>query len=142
MPCARSTAGCAHAWISPAPIPPSLAAVYPSLVYDETDPALFDGLDLVFCALPHGVSQDLMPALNDGVGMVVDLAADFRLKDPGLYPIWYGEEHRAPELLEQFVYGLPELDRDVEGGHREHATALHPGGGRGARRLRTWIVLD
>jgi N-acetyl-gamma-glutamyl-phosphate reductase len=102
---------------------PSLAAVYPKLVYDETDPALFDGLDLVFCALPHGVSQDLMPALNDRVGMVVDLAADFRLKDPGLYPIWYGEEHRAPELLEQFVYGLPEFDRSGLAGARLIAAA-------------------
>src|SRR5580658_985135 len=90
---------------------PSLAAVYPALVYDETDVALLDGLDLVFCALPHGVSQGLMPELAARVGMVVDLAADFRLRDPGLYPTWYGEEHRVPELLDQFVYGLPELDR-------------------------------
>jgi N-acetyl-gamma-glutamyl-phosphate reductase len=102
---------------------PSLAAVYPSLVYDETDPARFEGLDLVFCALPHGVSQELMPALSESVGMVVDLAADFRLKDPGLYPIWYGEEHHAPELLDQFVYGLPELDRSGLAGARLIAAA-------------------
>jgi N-acetyl-gamma-glutamyl-phosphate reductase len=106
---------------------PSLAAVYPSLVYDETDPARFDGLDLVFCALPHGVSQGLMPALSESVGMVVDLAADFRLKDPGLYPTWYGEEHHAPELLDQFVYGLPELDRsDLAGARLIAAAGCYP----------------
>jgi len=88
---------------------PSLAAVYPALVFEETDPALLDGLDLVFCALPHGVSQDLLPALSDTVGTVVDLAADFRLKDPAQYAAWYGEEHRAPAFLDRFVYGLPEL---------------------------------
>jgi N-acetyl-gamma-glutamyl-phosphate reductase len=102
---------------------PSLAAVYPSLVYEPTDPALLDGLDLVFCALPHGVSQALMPVLSDTVGTVVDLAADFRLKDPAQYAAWYGEEHRAPELLAQFVYGLPELDRTGLAGARLIAAA-------------------
>ena len=47
------------------------------------------------------------------MGTIVDLAADFRLADPALYPSWYGEPHRAPELLERFVYGLPELHRDA-----------------------------
>jgi N-acetyl-gamma-glutamyl-phosphate reductase len=102
---------------------PSLAALYPSLVYEETDPTRLDGLDLVFCALPHGVSQGLVPALSERVGMVVDLAADFRLKDPSLYPTWYGEEHHAPELLERFVYGLPELDRSGLAGARLIAAA-------------------
>jgi N-acetyl-gamma-glutamyl-phosphate reductase len=106
---------------------PSLAAVYPALVYDETDVALLDGLDLVFCALPHGVSQGLMPALAERVGMVVDLAADFRLRDPALYPTWYGEEHRVPELLDQFVYGLPELDRsDLPGARLIAAAGCYP----------------
>ena len=102
---------------------PSLAALYPSLAYEETDVELLDGLDLVFCALPHGVSQELMPALAERVGTVVDLAADFRLKDPALYPVWYGEEHRAPELLAQFVYGLPEVDRSGLDGTRLIAAA-------------------
>jgi N-acetyl-gamma-glutamyl-phosphate reductase len=91
---------------------PSLAAAYPGLVYEESDPARFDGLDLVFCGLPHGESQQIIPELGGRVGAIVDLAADFRLKDPSLYPQWYGEEHQAPALLRDAVYGLPELFRD------------------------------
>ena len=91
---------------------PSLAAAYPGLVYEDNDPAHFDGLDLVFCGLPHGESQRIVPELRSRVGLVVDLAADFRLKDAALYPQWYGEEHGAPELLAEAVYGLPELFRD------------------------------
>lgn len=89
---------------------PSLAAAYPSLVFDPTDPARLAGLDVVFLALPHGESQRLVPELD--AALVVDLAADFRLKDPAAYPKWYGKEHSAPELLAGFVYGLPELTRD------------------------------
>ncbi len=91
---------------------PSLAGAYPGLVYEENDPARFDGLDLVFCGLPHGESQQIVPGLRARVGVVVDLAADFRLKDEALYPRWYGEEHGAPELLDEAVYGLPELFRE------------------------------
>jgi N-acetyl-gamma-glutamyl-phosphate reductase len=90
---------------------PSLAAAYPGLAYEDSDPAHFDGLDLVFCGLPHGESQRIVPELRSRVGLVVDLAADFRLKDAALYPQWYGEEHGAPELLNEAVYGLPELFR-------------------------------
>ncbi len=90
---------------------PNLAGAYPDLVLTANDPAAAEGLDLVFLALPHGVSQKLVPDLRKRVGTVVDLAADFRLRDPSLYPQWYGEEHLAPELLEQFRYGLPELFR-------------------------------
>src|SRR5271155_2568595 len=56
---------------------PSLAAAYPGPVYEESDPARFDGLDLVFCALPHGESQRIVPELLGRAGAVVDLAADF-----------------------------------------------------------------
>ena len=91
---------------------PSLAAAYPGLVYGNNDPSHFDGLDLVFCGLPHGESQRIVPELRSRVGLVVDLAADFRLKDSSLYPEWYGEEHSAPELLAEAVYGLPELFRE------------------------------
>jgi N-acetyl-gamma-glutamyl-phosphate reductase len=91
---------------------PSLAAAYPDVTYESPDPASADGLDAVFLALPHGASQNLVPDLRERVGLVVDLAADFRLKDPGLYPQWYGEEHQHPELLAESVFGLPELFRD------------------------------
>jgi N-acetyl-gamma-glutamyl-phosphate reductase len=90
---------------------PSLAACYPGLRFGPTEAASAKGADIVFCALPHGASQALVPELLGQVPHVIDLAADFRLKDPGLYPTWYGEEHHHPELLSQAVFGLPELDR-------------------------------
>lgn len=90
---------------------PSLAAAYPDLVYSPYDPTAVAGADLVFLGLPHGASQAIVPELLDQVAHVVDLAADFRLQDPGLYPTWYGEAHTAPDLLPRFAYGLPELFR-------------------------------
>jgi N-acetyl-gamma-glutamyl-phosphate reductase len=102
-----------HAGARLAGVYPSLAAAYPDLILAEADPARAEGLDLVFLALPHGLSQDLVPELRKRVGTVVDLAADFRLKDPSLYPQWYGAEHRCPELLAEAAFGLPELYRDV-----------------------------
>src|SRR5690606_17249792 len=53
-----------------------------------------------------------VPDLIGRVGAMVDLAADFRLRDPALYPAWYGEEHTRPDLLGTFAYGLPELFRE------------------------------
>jgi N-acetyl-gamma-glutamyl-phosphate reductase len=95
---------------------PSLAAAYPGLTYEAAVPESLDGLDVVFCGLPHGESQRIVPALRSRVGVIVDLAADFRLKDAGLYPTWYGEPHEAPELLAEAAYGLPELFRgDLHG---------------------------
>jgi N-acetyl-gamma-glutamyl-phosphate reductase len=91
---------------------PSLASAYGDLVYAHWDEALLDDVDLVFCGLPHGASQALMPTLVDRVAHVVDLAADFRLHDASLYPTWYGEPHACPELLDRFTYGLPELFAD------------------------------
>lgn len=105
-----ATAG-EHTGASVAAHTPSLAASYPELAYAPTEAAALEGLDLVFLALPHGRSQHLVPELVGAVGVVVDLAADFRLHDPALYPIWYGEAHTAPDLLDRFVYGLPELHR-------------------------------
>lgn len=97
----------------------AIAALYPSLgpayggrTYDRWEPGSADGLDLVFLGLPHGASQAIVPGLLDAGVPVVDLAADFRLHDATLYPTWYGEDHAAPELLDRFVYGLPELFRD------------------------------
>jgi N-acetyl-gamma-glutamyl-phosphate reductase len=90
---------------------PSLAAHYRHLRFASYDQGAVDGLDVVFLGLPHGASQALVPDLRGRVKHVIDLAADFRLKEPALYPAWYGEEHHAPELLAQFAYGLPELFR-------------------------------
>ena len=81
----------------------------------------------MFSALPHGESQRLVPSLTGRVGAVVDLAADFRLRDPGLYPRWYGEAHAAPDLLAGAVYGLPELSRrDLAGATLVAAAGCYP----------------
>jgi len=91
---------------------PSLRPVYGDLRFESYTPDVIEGLDLVFCGLPHGASQAIVPEVAERVKWVLDLSADFRLKDPALYPQWYGAEHHAPELLSEFVYGLPELFRD------------------------------
>lgn len=90
---------------------PSLAAAYPGVAFETFDPAAASDADLVFLALPHGASQRLMPGLLGAGVKVVDLGADFRLRDPAVYEQWYREAHLAPELIERFAYGLPELNR-------------------------------
>ncbi|HTZ01335.1 MAG TPA: N-acetyl-gamma-glutamyl-phosphate reductase [Xanthobacteraceae bacterium] len=71
-------------------------------------------LDLVFCALPHGTTQQVIKDLMVRAPRtkVVDLSADFRLSDPAAYARWYGHEHFAPELQKEAVYGLAEIYRD------------------------------
>jgi N-acetyl-gamma-glutamyl-phosphate reductase len=106
---------------------PSLAAAYPELVFQPTDLEGLDGLDLAFCCLPHGESGALMAELRKRVGVVVDLAADFRLQDAALYPQWYGDEHPDPALLPDFAYGLPELFReDLVGADAVAAPGCYP----------------
>ena len=112
--------GDSQAGVAVSELYPSLAAVYPELVFEPYQADAFDGLDVVFLCLPHGASQALVPELRPKVGWLVDVAADFRLHDPNLYPQWYGEAHTAPELLGEFAYGLPELFRDQIAG----ATAI------------------
>jgi N-acetyl-gamma-glutamyl-phosphate reductase len=107
----RYATGDSQAGNKAADLYPSLAAAYPDLVFSSFDPADADGLDLVFCALPHGTSGALVPDLRKRVGVIVDLAADFRLRDAAAYPVWYGEEHPSPELLGDSVLGIPELFR-------------------------------
>ena len=80
--------------------------------FEEYTPSLLDRVELVFLALPHGASQAIASEILDSGKKVVDLAADFRLADPAQYEQWYGEVHRVPDLLDQFVYGLPELFRE------------------------------
>jgi N-acetyl-gamma-glutamyl-phosphate reductase len=95
---------------------------YPDLVFRPLDPAEVAGLDVVFLGLPHEASLAVAPALHRRVGCLVDLSAAFRLKDPALYPAWYGFEHDQPELLAEAVYGLPELYRSELKGARMIAT--------------------
>jgi N-acetyl-gamma-glutamyl-phosphate reductase len=71
----------------------------------------FDGIDLVFCALPHATSQKVIAALPTTL-KIVDLSADFRLRDPAAYKKWYGNDHAALDLQAEAVYGLTEFYRD------------------------------
>jgi len=73
---------------------------------------LLEPCDVLFLALPHGESQKHIEHYASLSAKIVDLAADFRLRDPALYRRFYEEEHTAPAWLDKFVYGLPELHRD------------------------------
>jgi len=89
-----------------------IAGIHPHLagtgltVHAELPPA-----DAVFLALPHGAAAALVPDLVAAGTAIIDQGPDFRLSDPADYPRWYGFEHPRPDLLEQAVYGLPELHR-------------------------------
>ena len=69
--------------------------------------------DVLFLALPHGEAQKRIDAYLNLAPKIIDLSADFRLRDPTLYKRWHGEDHPAPHYLDQFVYGLPELRREA-----------------------------
>jgi len=90
----------------------NLRGVYRDLRFSRLDPDLIsERADAVFLSLPHGVSMKYVPAFME-VGMkVIDLSADFRLKDPQTYRYWYGFEHPYPDLLKKAVYGMPEIRR-------------------------------
>ncbi|MFC1870006.1 N-acetyl-gamma-glutamyl-phosphate reductase [Chloroflexota bacterium] len=89
-----------------------LSQVFPHLSeIDLTIEAELGTVDVAFSAMPHQESaKEVIPLVNSGV-KVVDISADFRLKDAAGYEQWYGFTHPAPQLLEQAVYGLPELRR-------------------------------
>ncbi len=95
----------------------AMAEVFPHLRHLDLprlvaiDAVDFGDIDLVFCGLPHGTTQEIVAGLPGGL-KVVDLSADFRLRDTGVYAAWYGHEHRAPALQETAVYGLPEAYRE------------------------------
>ena len=94
----------------------SMASVFPHLAplnlpdliaLDAFDPA---SADFVFCALPHGTTQEIIAALPRDK-KVCDLSADFRLRNLDSYAEWYGHPHQAPDLQAEAVYGLTELAR-------------------------------
>ncbi len=101
-----------------------IAALFPSLrerialVCEPTEPELIAAkADFVFTALPHQSAMDVVPQLLRAGLRVVDLSADYRLKDVAVYRQWY-QEHTSPELLGEAVYGLPELFREEVGAAR------------------------
>ena len=75
------------------------------------DPAQVEPVDLLFLALPHGKVQTQIDHYASLAPRIIDLSADFRLKDPAVYEQWYGQPHAAPQWLDKFVYGLPEMHR-------------------------------
>ena len=77
----------------------------------------FAGIDLAFCALPHATSQAVIAGLPRDL-KIVDLSADFRLRDPAAYEKWYGKPHSAVEMQKEAVYGLTEFYRDQIRGAR------------------------
>jgi len=83
------------------------------LAFSEPDVQVLTTCDVVFFATPNGTAMTLVPALLDAGVRVIDLAADFRLKDSAEWQQWYGIEHACPELLGEAVYGLPELNREM-----------------------------
>ena len=70
-------------------------------------------VDVLFLALPHGEAQKRIASFAQVAPRIIDLSADFRLRDPALYERWYGHPHAAPAWLERFVYGLPEINREA-----------------------------
>jgi len=77
-----------------------------------SDPAALESVDVLFLAQPHGQAQHHIEQYAKLGTKIIDLAADFRLRDAAFYKEWYGEDHAAPEWLSKFVYGLPELHRE------------------------------
>ncbi|HEU0098006.1 MAG TPA: N-acetyl-gamma-glutamyl-phosphate reductase [Allosphingosinicella sp.] len=94
-----------------AAVHPHLALAYPDSRVNSYAPEALGGVDLVFAALPHGESQAIAPDIIGRGIPFVDLGADFRLDSAADYLLWYRESHRAPDLLDRFVYGIPELNR-------------------------------
>jgi N-acetyl-gamma-glutamyl-phosphate reductase len=80
-------------------------------VYDMPAEEVGKKTDVVFLALPHKISMDFAPALLKQGKKIIDLSADFRIKDKSVYEKWYEIKHECPEYLKKAVYGLPELYR-------------------------------
>lgn len=96
-----------------------VSELYPSLrghldlAFSVPDVEQLAELDAVFFATPHGVAQNMMPSLVERGVRVIDLSADFRLRDRVSWEHWYNQPHAAPELIEMAVYGLPEINREA-----------------------------
>ena len=90
---------------------PSLRGVVNLRYSDPAESDLLENCDVVFCAAPNGVAMRHAPALLDAGVKVIDLSADFRIKDPAEWRQWYGEVHAYPDRLNDAVYGLPEFYR-------------------------------
>ncbi|KAL4275921.1 hypothetical protein AHAS_Ahas20G0155500 [Arachis hypogaea] len=94
-----------------------IASVFPHLATQKLPDLIavkdadFSHVDAVFCCLPHGTTQEIIRGLPNHL-KIVDLSADFRLRDISEYEEWYGQPHRAPELQKEAIYGLTEILRE------------------------------
>ncbi|MBN1156502.1 N-acetyl-gamma-glutamyl-phosphate reductase [Candidatus Woesearchaeota archaeon] len=77
-----------------------------------SDNSKLESVDVMFLALPHGIGMNKIDEFMKAGSKIVDLSSDFRIKNKDEYPIWYGHEHPRPELLNKFVYGIPEIHRE------------------------------
>ncbi len=84
-----------------------------SLAFSAPDAQRLSECDVVFFATPHGVAMSQARELLTAGVKIIDLAADFRLKDPAVFEKWYGMPHSCTDLLEEAVYGLPEVNREA-----------------------------
>lgn len=109
----RSDAG-----VAVADMYPNLRGHYDNLKFSQPDTRALGACDVVFFATPHGVAHGLAGELLNAGTRVIDLSADFRLQDADEWSRWYGQPHGAPELLEEAVYGLPEVNRERIGSAR------------------------
>jgi N-acetyl-gamma-glutamyl-phosphate reductase len=106
---------------------PGLRAAYGDIAFCSVEEGLEKGADVLFCALPHGRAAEIAPRALAAAGLVVDLSADFRLRDPGAYPAWYGAQHPFPDQLGTWPYGLPELHREeLRGATRVAVPGCYP----------------
>jgi N-acetyl-gamma-glutamyl-phosphate reductase len=96
---------------------PNLRGHY-ELAFSEPEVAKLAACDVVFFATPHNVAMNLVPELLAAGTRVIDLSADYRLRDAQLWSHWYGEPHASPEYLGEAVYGLPEVNRAAIAGAR------------------------
>lgn len=94
---------------------PNLRGHY-DLAFSEPDVATLAACDVVFFATPHNVAMNMVPELLAAGARIVDLSADYRIRDAELWSLWYGEPHASPDILRQAVYGLPEVNRQAIAG--------------------------
>lgn len=91
---------------------PNLRGIY-DLAFSEPNVAALKACDLAFFATPNGIAMHMARELVDAGVKVIDLAADFRIKDLAVWSDYYGMEHACPDLVEEAVYGLPEINREA-----------------------------
>ncbi len=91
---------------------PNLRGFY-DLAFQEPDISLFKQCDLIFFATPNGVAMKQVHALLDAGVKIIDLAADFRIKDISIWEKWYSMPHASPHIVEKAIYGLPEINRNL-----------------------------